>query len=64
MTWACLGYEAGIEDVHPRTIQRTMGRLDYYKYIACIKGWVNKNLRTQRKEYAKIMLARYPDPED
>jgi hypothetical protein len=46
MTWACLGYEADIEDVYPRTIQRIIGRLDYYKYIIYTKSWMNKNLRT------------------
>ena len=62
MSWATLGYEVGL-DVHWRTIQRAMGRLDYHKCVACRRGWVGRNLAKERVQYAKIMLKRYPTPE-
>jgi hypothetical protein len=37
MTWATLGYKAGLEDICERTIQRAIGRLDYHKCMACRK---------------------------
>jgi hypothetical protein len=40
MTWATLGYKAGLEDICERTIQRAIGRLDYHKCMACRKTWL------------------------
>ena len=45
ITWEALGYEAGLEHVSVFTIRRTMGRLDYFKCVACQRSWVNKQLR-------------------
>jgi hypothetical protein len=62
MTWETLGYEVGL-DVSWRTIQRFMGRLDYHKCIACRKGWVDDKLGQKRKDWAALMLERYPTSE-
>ena len=37
LTWAQLGYEAGL-DVSESCIRRHMGTMDYHKCIACRKG--------------------------
>jgi len=63
MTWETLGYEAGLHDVSGHTVQRAMGRLDYHKCIACRRGWVSKDVRERRVEFARRMLAKYPLPE-
>jgi hypothetical protein len=63
MSWDTLAYESGL-DVSPRTIQRATGTLNYYKCIACRKGWVNKVTALNRIEYAKLMKARYPHQDD
>jgi hypothetical protein len=64
MSWETLAYEAGVEDVSSRTIQRTMGRLDYHKCITCRKAWVSRHIARERVEYLKLMLSRYPDKKD
>ncbi|KAF2691386.1 hypothetical protein K458DRAFT_381244 [Lentithecium fluviatile CBS 122367] len=38
LTWEQLGWEVGLEGVSGRTIQRTLGTMDYHKCIACRKG--------------------------
>jgi hypothetical protein len=63
MSWETLGYEAGL-DVSWRTIQRAMGQKDYRKCIACRKAWISPELGMRRKACAKVMLERYPEPED
>jgi hypothetical protein len=55
--------EVGL-DVSINTIKRTMGTLDYRKYIACQRDWISPKTAVRRLEYAKIILARYPDTED
>jgi hypothetical protein len=64
MTWAELAYEAGIEGVHPDTVKRAMGSMDYHKCIACQKGWVNEKTAKDRVEWSKAALQRRPEPED
>ena len=64
MTWAALGHEAELDHVSAATIRRTMGRLDYFKCVACRRGWVNQNLAIERKAYAQIMIDRYPNKQD
>ena len=59
-----MGTEAGLEDVSVGTIQHTVGWLDYFKCVACTGKWANRNLATQRVNYATMMLDRYPEPED
>ena len=63
LTWEQLGYEAGL-DVSGRTIQRSMGTMDYHKCIACRKGWVNKASKKRRVEYAEYWLSRYRELND
>jgi DNA-binding transcriptional MocR family regulator len=55
--------EVGL-DVSTDTVKRAMGTLDYRKYIVCQRGWVSPKTVVRRLEYAKVMLARYPDAED
>ena len=64
MTWAALGHEAELDHVSAATIRHTMGRLDYFKCVACRRGWVNQNLAIERKAYAQIMIDRYPNKQD
>jgi hypothetical protein len=47
MTWQQLGLEIGL-DVSGRTIQRALGSLEYSKYIACQRGWVNAKTASRR----------------
>jgi hypothetical protein len=56
--------EAGLDHVSIFTIRRTMGRLDYFKCVACQRNWINKTLRTERVAYAEIMKERYPKAHD
>ena len=78
MTWETLAQEAEIYHpelnkdgkknkwagklVSGRTLQKVMGRLDYYKCVACQKGWVSKDLAKRRLAFAKEMLRKYPEP--
>ncbi|KAF1987341.1 hypothetical protein K402DRAFT_412293 [Aulographum hederae CBS 113979] len=63
MSWETVGYEAGLGNVSARTIQRAMGRSDYHKCVACRRGWVSEDLAKRRVEFAKIMLSKYPNPD-
>ncbi|KAF1966371.1 hypothetical protein BU23DRAFT_663269, partial [Bimuria novae-zelandiae CBS 107.79] len=47
-----------------RIIKRAIGTLNYRKCIACKKGWVNKATAANRKQYAELMLERYPQQKD
>lgn len=58
LTWAQLGYEVGLECSY-RTIQRTMGSMDYRKCIACQKGWVSDKSAKKRVEWCQRMLESY-----
>lgn len=64
LSWESLAYEAGIEDVCARTVQRAMGTMGYRQCVACRKGWCNPSTAKDRIEFAKIMLQRYPEPDD
>jgi hypothetical protein len=52
LSWEALGWEAGLEDISSATIKRAMGSMNYYKFVACRKGWVpdrrNKFIRNAR----------------
>jgi transposase len=63
LTWEQLGTKVGL-NVSGKTVQRALGTLEYHKFIACKKGWVNKQTAAKRVEHACIMLKRYSDPED
>lgn len=47
-----------------RTLQRGMGTMEYHKCIACRKGWVNKELATERKAQSEAWLQLRPTKED
>ena len=59
LTWQQLGLEADI-NASWRTIQKAMRSLDYYKCIACQRGWQSPASMENRCEFARIMLERYP----
>ena len=63
LTWQQLGYEVGLE-CSGRTIKRTLGSMNYRKCIACQKGWQSAKSAQHRVEWCKIMLQRYPTPQD
>jgi hypothetical protein len=63
LTWAQLAEELDL-DVSDRVLQRHMGSLHYHKCVACSKGWVSKQLAQKRKDWAEVMLQKYPDPEN
>lgn len=79
MTWETLAQEAEVYNleflangtrskkagtlVSSRTIQRAMGRLDYYKCITCQTGQVSKDLAKRRLKWAKDILKKYPTKE-
>ena len=63
LIWEQLGYEANL-DVSGKTIRRAMGTMEYHKYLACRKGWVNEKGKKRRKEYAEYWLPLYEQPED
>lgn len=50
--------------VSGRTIEKAMGTMDYYKYVACQRSWCSKDHATIRLEFAELMLKRYPEKED
>ena len=41
-----------------------MGLLNYHKCIACQRGWQSPVSIKNRVEYSRVMLERYPEPED
>ncbi|KAF1939052.1 hypothetical protein EJ02DRAFT_382546 [Clathrospora elynae] len=60
LTWAQLAEELDL-DVSGQTLRIHMGSMHYHKCIACSKGWVSGNLASKRKDWAKVMLERYPE---
>ena len=41
-----------------------MGTLNYHKCLACQRGWQLPASKKNRVQYAELMLACYPHPED
>jgi hypothetical protein len=62
MTWSQLAEELDLDVTGP-TLQHHIGSMDHYKCIACSKGWISGNLAPKRKEWAEVMLRKYPEPE-
>lgn len=50
MTWEQLGYEIGFKYTR-QTVKNVMESLNYWKCIACKKGWVNKKTAQDRKAW-------------
>lgn len=46
------------------TLRREIHNLDYWKCVACTRGWVSHDQAQRRKEYAEVMKQRYPTKED
>lgn len=61
--WEQLGMEAGIKATK-LTIKNIMGSFNYHKCLACQRGWQSPRSCANRMEYARIMLEKYPEPED
>jgi hypothetical protein len=62
MTWSQIAEELDL-DVSGQTLRSHIGSMDYHKCIACAKGWISGNLAPKRKEWAEVMLRKYPEPE-
>jgi hypothetical protein len=62
MTWSQLAEELD-SDCSGQTLKDHLGSMDYHKCIACSKGWVLEKLAKRRKEWAKVMHQKYPEPE-
>ncbi len=63
LTWEQLGFEANVK-ASGRTVQRTMGTMDYHKCIACKKEWVDPRITNRRLEFARRMLDSCPNKND
>ena len=62
--WKALASAAGLDaapkNVHPRTIRRVMGDLEYWKCPQCRKGWVNADVAFRRLTFARDMATQGP----
>lgn len=63
MTWDSLAYECGTA-AKGSTLRTHMQQHGYRRCVACRKGWVSNGLRERRVKFAKLLLARFPHPED
>lgn len=63
MTQEQLGYKVGLE--YTAWIVKNLIRfLNYWKYIAYKKGWINEKIARDQKIQAQMMKKKYPKPED
>ena len=63
--WAGLPAAAGLDiDVCGETVRRAVKDLDLRMCVACEKKYTSPRLRERRADYARVMLERYPRPED
>ena len=52
-------------DVSAPTLQRTIrDAITYSKYVSALKEFLTEPLKEKRREWAKIMYAKYRNPED
>ena len=62
--WKALAAAAGLDtpskNVHPRTIRRVMGDLEFWKCPNCRKGWVNSDVAFRRLTFARDMATQGP----
>lgn len=64
LTWEQVAMEVGA-DVVGRTMHNVLrAALNYEKCLACVKGWLADPPMDRRVEWATVMLAKYPKPED
>ena len=62
-TWKQLGFKVSLECLG-HIVQIAMSTRNYYKCIACRRGWVNKKTTKNFMDWAIIMLERYSCLED
>lgn len=51
-------------DVSAQTLRIAMSKRSFFTFIATDKPYINEALAAKRVEFAKLMLAQYPQPED
>jgi hypothetical protein len=61
LSWQGLLIELGLK-VSISTLKREMHHLGYRRCIACRRSWVVPRIARQRVQFAKRMLAKYPEP--
>ena len=65
LRWSELPAAAGLDlEVSGETVRRALKQLDFRRCLACQKEYISPRLAERRKEYARTMLAKYPQPED
>jgi hypothetical protein len=63
--WAGIPAAMGLDlNVSGETIRRAVKDLNLRMCIACEKRYTSPHLRERRSEYARVMLERYPQPQD
>ena len=63
--WAGLPTAAGLDiGYHGETVRRAVKDLNLRMCIACEQKYASPRLRERRVEYARVMLERYPEPEN
>ncbi len=63
LTWNMLAYEANIS-VSKSTIQREMHQLDWWRCIACRRGWISPTQAKRRVDWAENALFLRLEPKD
>ena len=60
LTWAQLAKLVGLvgeKKVHAHTVRAYMHDLEYHKCIACTKKWLSRDIRIERRIWAKVYLS-------
>lgn len=47
-----------------RTLRNAMNSRSFFVFIAADKPWIDEALAAKRVEYARLMLSRFPTPQD
>ena len=64
MYWDAIAWTLDL-DVSGSTLQRTIrDAMTYSKYVSALKEFLSKPLKEKRREWAKIMYAKYRNQED
>ncbi|KAI5787122.1 hypothetical protein EDC01DRAFT_729216 [Geopyxis carbonaria] len=63
LSWNALAHEAGVE-ASETTVRLTMGVMNFRHCKTCKKKWVNPSTAEHRVDWSRVMLERYPDPDD
>lgn len=63
--WDSLPAAAGLDiEVSGRTVRKRIGTLDFRRCIACSRAYMKPAAAKKRVEWARVMLERYPEPEN